>query len=152
METRNSRMDPLWDPFVEFERLEEEFDRVFGLNRGLSGPGLLDRSITPALDLQERPEEFVVSAELPGLDLKDLNVTVTSNILTLSGTKREAQIPDKARLHRNELWEGEFRRTVSLPSPVNADSVTATLTDGILTVVLPKPEEAKPKRISITAR
>ncbi len=152
MNSSKSKPNELWDPFVEFERLEEEFDRAFGPTRDFFGPGLLDRSITPAVDVQETSDQFIVTADLPGLDLKDLDVSVTRNILTLSGTKREPQIPDKARVHRNELWAGEFRRTLSLPVAVNADAVSATLTDGVLTVILPKPEEAKPKRISITAK
>lgn len=152
MDSKMSRSDVLWDPFVEFERLEEEFDRLFGLSSDRPSTGLLDQSVTPPLDLQETPDEFIVTAELPGLDLRDLDVSVTSNILTLSGSKREAQVPERARIHRNELWSGEFRRTLSLPSAVNADSVSARFSDGVLTVILPKPEETKPKRISITAK
>jgi HSP20 family protein len=111
--------------------------------------GLLEGNWSPAVDLYDDKETVRVRAELPGLKKNDINVSVHGDTLILEGERKQEFEEKKENYHRIERTYGQFHRAITLPSPVNATAVKATYRDGILEVVLPKKEEAKPKQIEI---
>jgi HSP20 family protein len=139
-----------WPAFRRFPSLRHELDRFF------EGPfGELARASqflnlwTPAVDLLETDNEYVVKAEVPGLKIEEIGVSVHDNALVITGERKSDDKGEATVLHRSERLAGKFERVVQLPKPVAADKVSATYKDGILTVTLPKTEEAKPKQIKI---
>jgi HSP20 family protein len=124
----------------------ESFDRLFeGLPRrlALGEPG-------PALNVWEEADAFHVEAEVPGLTKDQLHIEVTHrDCLTLSAQR--AACDGDCRWHRRERGQGSFQRTIKLPAPVDAGKVSADLKDGVLTLTLPKAEEARPRRIAVNA-
>jgi HSP20 family protein len=133
----------MWDPFAEVEFLP-------GMRRLFEGleplPALKERvGWMPIVDVAETPEELVMTAELPGMTAKDINVRVENGVLTLAGEKKETkeEADEKRRFHLFERFYGEFRRTFTLPRAVNADKVTAAFENGVLTIRMPKTAEAK---------
>ena len=104
---------------------------------------------TPAVDLHEDKDNVVVRAELPGMTKEAIGISLHEGVLTLSGERKFDEPSQDAAVCRSERFVGRFQRTLSLPAPVNPDKVTATYRDGILTVTLPKTEEAKPKQIAV---
>lgn len=107
------------------------------------------RSWTPALDVHEDKDSFIVRAELPGLKREDIEVSIHEGTLIISGERKNENKAGKASAHRTERFYGKFQRAVALPVAVAAEKVTAQYKDGVLTVTLPKAEEAKPKQINI---
>lgn len=103
----------------------------------------------PAVDLAETDDDFVVTAELPGLTKKDVEVSVENDVLILSGERKVETEEHKGRWHRVERGYGEFHRSFRLPSRVDAAKVDARFKDGLLTVTVPKIEGAKPRKIEI---
>jgi len=104
---------------------------------------------TPAVDLYEDKDSFVVQVEAPGLKKEDLDVSLHDGSLIISGERRGEKPNENADSYRTERFVGRFQRSVALPKPVDAAGVSATYRDGILTVTLPKTEEAKPRQIEI---
>src|SRR5262249_45388076 len=102
----------------------------------------------PALDVHEDKDNFIVQAELPGMKKEDIQLTLHDGSLSISGEKSEEKHED-AEVYRAERFIGRFQRTVALPTPVAVDKVKAEYNDGVLTVTLPKSEEAKPKQIEV---
>jgi HSP20 family protein len=148
----------LWDPAGELDRIRREIDDVIipGSGRFFSGNGLgrglYDREFSPALDIVEHDDEYVVSVDLPGVDQKDLEVTVANNIVTIKGEKRDIREQKEGKVFRKETWEGSFQRTISLPAGTDPTKVDASMTNGVLQVTLPKREEAKPRQISVSVQ
>jgi len=140
------------DPLAEFDRLREEINQLFDLPPVPTVRGLFDRPVSPAMDLTEDGNEFRVVCDVPGLRREDLDISLAQGVLTIKGDKRAPKRGGKARVYREETWEGKFQRTISMPSQVDPAKVTADLADGVLTVTLPKREEAKAKQISIQAK
>jgi len=103
----------------------------------------------PALDVAERDESVIVKAELPGMTREDIDVSVEGNVLIISGEKKELEEDKKEDFYHVERRYGTFRRTITLPSDVDPSKIEATYRDGILTVELPKTEEAKPRQIEV---
>jgi len=142
-----------WEPFRGLERMREEMDRLFQdvFGGGLPTAGQL-RHRVPAIDLAETETDVVLTAELPGVDKKDLSLEVLPDALTLSAkTSREKEEKGETFYRRECSW-GEFRRVIPLPAEVKAEGAKATLRDGVLKVTLPKTETAKaqqPKKIEI---
>lgn len=104
---------------------------------------------SPALDASEDKDKYVVSLEIPGLKKEDINVVVHDGVLTVSGERKSEKNVKEGVVHRTERYYGKFSRSVSLPSAVKADQVSASYKDGVLTVEVPKADEAKPKSIEI---
>jgi HSP20 family protein len=143
---RSSRWQPftpLWGPLQQFQN---EMNRLF--DRWNDG----GRAATfPAVNVWEEGDEVQVEAELPGLDLKDLEIYVTGgNQLTVKG-ERKPLTPEKGVWHRQERGYGHFRRSLTLPFPVDADKVDARLENGVLLVRLAKHESARPRKIQVKA-
>lgn len=123
------------------------FDDFFGDG---SWPGVWNRSEwAPAVDVSENEEEFVVDAEVPGIRRDDLEISVTGNVLTLRGEKREEKDEKEGDAHRVERSYGAFTRTIGLPTSVDPNRVEANMKDGVLRIRIAKKEEAKPRQIEV---
>jgi HSP20 family protein len=141
------RPSEVFDPMTELDRMREEFDRFFGLEPMISG--LFDRVKSPAIDVVEQDDAFVVTCDLPGVDMKDLEVNIANNVLTIKGEKKDSREVKDAKVYRQESWFGSFQRTLSLPDIVDPDKIEAVMKDGVLKITLPKKEEVKPKQIAV---
>jgi HSP20 family protein len=146
---RGSRWQPFAPLWSQLQQLQGEMNRLF---ERWAGPGnALGAAGDPAVNVWEDGEHLRVEAELPGLDLKDLEIYVTGgNQLTLQG-ERKPPVPGKGAWHRQERNFGRFVRTLTLPYPVNPDKVEARLENGVLEVKLAKHESAKPRKIAVKA-
>jgi HSP20 family protein len=151
-------MDRFFSPFSELDALRRGIDQVFAeMWPGFSGRGSLflpGRSARgyPLINLSGDPEKFVVEAFAPGLDLESLDVSVQGSTLTISGEKKGTSVVKPEAYHRNERSEGKFVRSYQLNSEIDEQKVSADYTNGILTIVLPKAESAKPKKISVRVK
>jgi HSP20 family protein len=126
------------------------FGRLANLNPGNGQEAQLLEGWFPAVDVYEDKDNLLVKAELPGLRKEDVEIGFQNGYLTLSGERKQEQKHEDAETYRTERWQGRFHRTISLPCRVDADKIKATYTEGVLTVTLPKAEEAKAKQIPIT--
>jgi HSP20 family protein len=108
-------------------------------------------AFAPALDVEEDEDAYTLHVELPGVPADDVEVSLEENVLTVSGERRFYDEKSTDTFRRIERAVGRFHRSVRLPDRVDGDRVTATAKDGVLTIVVPKAEEAKPRRISVTA-
>jgi HSP20 family protein len=140
-----------WEPFSDLMSLREAMDRLF--EESVVRPG--SRLLTPfgagelAVDMYETDNEVVVTASLPGVKPEDVEVTITGDTLSIKGeTKSETKV-EKANYLRQERRFGAFARTIALAAAVQADKAEAKFKDGVLTLSIPKAEEAKPKTIKV---
>lgn len=142
------------DALDALERFQEEMDRWISWSRYPEASGLFDRSLYPALDVVEGPEGCTVWADVPGLDKKDLDLSITANVLTLKGEKKapEKATKDKSRTFRDETWTGNFQRSISLPDTVDTAKVTAEFRDGVLKITFAKKPEHKPRQIPVLVK
>jgi HSP20 family protein len=134
--------------FEELERMRTEMDRLFGQTTGRisSRPAA---GVFPLINLTEDKESYYVRAEIPGVKAEELNISATGKNLTISGERKIASEGNNARYHRREREAGSFSRIIALPGDVEVDNVDAGLTNGVLTVTIPKAEAAKPKQITV---
>ncbi|MGF1573697.1 MAG: Hsp20/alpha crystallin family protein [Sumerlaeia bacterium] len=146
-------MTPI-DPFRDFNILRKELNQLFSPT--VEAPQknaflpLYGARTYPYLNIQDLPNELVVEALAPGLDPEKIDVTVHQNKLSIRGEKQAVSDQLKPEdWHRNERGTGRFLRTFNLPASVNSDAVSASYKNGILTINLPKREDAKPKQISV---
>ena len=129
------------------DELNSFFDMPFW--SGFDRTGQLFTGWSPALDLYETGDHFVAVVELPGMRKEDIDISLHDRTLTISG-ERKREINNGETAQRTERYVGTFRRSISLPTRVDASKVSATYQDGILKVTLPKAEEAKPKQIQVS--
>ena len=108
-----------------------------------------EREWMPAFDVAETANAIVVKAELPGMDVKDIDIALTDGLLTIRGERKLEKEEKKEDYHRIERQFGSFSRSLNLGQRVKADDIEAAYKDGILTVTLPKTEESKPKKIEV---
>ncbi len=141
--------DRLFDPMRDYENLQNEINRLFNGQKPGASQGLFDRSISPAIDVLEDRDNIIILCDIPGVDMNDLELTITKDVLTIKGEKKEEEKKDKARIFKKETWEGSFQRTIALPDGVDSEKVDATLKDGVLRVVVPKMEVVKPRQIKV---
>jgi HSP20 family protein len=139
----------LWDAF---DGMRGDLDRALDLFRVPEAAGLFDRDRAPAIDLVEDAEGYRIVADLPGVDRKDLEVSMTGSLLTIKGEKKADMDSGKRKFFRRETWVGSFMRTIDLPSDVDPEKVSAELKDGVLSVRIAKREEAKPRLVSVSVR
>src|SRR5947207_9376856 len=138
-----------WEPFRDLLTLQERMNRMF--HESYRGQGASDDdwslggSWAPAVDIYEHEGNIVLTAELPGLDPKDVDVRVENNVLTLRGERKWSSDVQRESYHRVERAYGSFTRSFTLPSVVDTANIKADFKDGMLRLVLPKREEAKPK-------
>ena len=145
------RFEPFRDLVSVQDRLNRIFDEAFsGTGRGSDDERALGGSWAPAVDIFEHEGDLVLKAELPGVDPKDVDVHVENNVLTLRGERKLESEVKREQYHRVERAYGSFSRSFTLPNVVDTDKIKAEYKDGVLRLVLPKKEEAKPKQISIS--
>jgi HSP20 family protein len=140
-----------WDPFRDLMNLQDEVNRLFRRSFFRGAETVSDTAATwaPAIDMYETDDKLVVEAELPGLDAKDINISLEDDILHIKGERKFSNEVKEENYHRIERAYGYFERNIPLPLKVDADKVSATVSDGLLRVEMPKAEEAKPKQIPI---
>ena len=139
------------DSFRDFGDMQAEVNRLFDnfLGRPAQQPGSMERVWAPAVDMYETKDALMVAAELPGLDEKDIHLSIIGDVLSVRGERQWDPEVKQESHYRGERWYGKFERSLPLPMPVQADKVTAKYRDGVLTITLPKVEEIRPKEIKI---
>jgi HSP20 family protein len=139
-----------WPGFGRLTDLRDDIDRLFEspLAEWARSSNLLS-GWTPALDLYEDKDNLFVKVELPGMKREEIEVSLHEGSLSISGERKSEQKHEDADVYRAERFFGRFQRTVMLPTPVAADKVKAQYKDGILSITLPKTDEAKPKHIDV---
>lgn len=142
-----------WDPFRDLQALQDRMNRLFeGVGRISGRPDeVYGGHWVPAVDVYEGDHEFVVKADLPGMDIKDVDVQIQENVLTIRGERQADKGIEKERYHRIERAYGTFQRSFTLPNIVDQEKVKARFKDGVLEIVIPKQDRAKPKQIRIEA-
>ncbi len=141
-----------FDPVDEFDRLQREINALFDFAGMADSPGIFDRSIAPPLDVVETDEALIITCDLPGMSEKDVELSVAAGALTIKGEKKREEIDEEARVYRRETWDGTFQRMVSLPTTADIDRAEAEFENGVLTVTIPRKEEAKPKKIELKTK
>ena len=131
--------------------LSQELVRLFESPFTAAARGECQTAFAPALELRENQDNYQVSVELPGVDRKDVEVTLHDGVLTISGERKQEAEVKEGDYVRTERTYGRFQRQVALPQAVNSEAIKAAHKDGVLTVTLPKTAEAKPKQIVINA-
>jgi len=140
-----------YHPFRDVSSLQEEVERAFRQAFGERAAASPAGAFSPALDVEETEDAFTLHVELPGVDAENVEVSLEENVLTIAGERRFYDERDAEGFRRIERHFGRFHRAVRLPDRVDADGVSAAYRDGLLTITVPKAEEAKPRRIQITA-
>ena len=139
-----------WQGVGRLNDLREEIDRLFESPLAeLTRTSQLLSGWTPPIDLFEDKDHFIVRAELPGMKKEDIDLSLHDGSLSISGERKSEDSHQEAEAYRTERFFGRFQRTITFPALVAADQVKAGYKDGILTVKLPKTEEAKPKHIDV---
>ncbi len=151
-----------WDPFQDLRNAQEQEEmaqmvqmspmlaHALGLHGQQQGSGRATTTAwAPALDISERKDAYLVTVELPGVEADDLEITLEGGLLTIRGERHFAHDSSEQQFHRVERRYGAFRRSITLPSQVQADAIEAGYSDGVLQVVVPKAESAKPKKINV---
>jgi HSP20 family protein len=135
------------DYFYPLHRMRDQLNRLFDVS-DVGGEDLM-AGWAPALDIQEKKDELIVRAEVPGMKKEDINVSLDDNQLVISGEKRCDTELNDAGGYRSECFYGRFHRSIPLPFAVNQKKIKAGYKDGVLTVHLPKSDEAKPRQIQV---
>ncbi|MGQ9570846.1 MAG: Hsp20/alpha crystallin family protein [Thermodesulfovibrionales bacterium] len=141
-----------WSPFRELETMRRDMEKLFGeffepRRRWLSTfePGV----IVPNVDIYDRKNEIVVKVELPGVEKENIDLTITENNLTIKGDRKREEDIKEEDFYSREISYGNFTRSITLPADVDNSKAKATFKNGILEIILPKKEEAKPKEIKV---
>jgi HSP20 family protein len=139
-----------WDPFQDLRSAQDEMAQMSPMLAHALGLHTRQGSATatawaPALDISERKDAYLVTVELPGLKPEDLDITMEDGLLTIQGERQFTQDSSEQQFHRVERRYGAFRRSITLPAHVTAEGIQ----DGVLQILVPKAEEAKPKRIRV---
>jgi len=143
-----------WNPAREMMTLRGEMDRLFDDFFGTPGArqqqGMVAWGIP--VDVRENQDSYTIEAMIPGMNADDIDISITDNVLTISAQTNSDQTRDDERYHIRERRFGSFSRTITLPQGINPDQVKADYENGILKLQVPKSEEAKPRRISVSSR
>jgi HSP20 family protein len=141
-----------WEPFRELATLQNEVNRLFNTAFDAPAPGGNGNTLRrwmPPMDLVETNDHFVLRADLPGMSEEDVNIEVEDRVLTVSGERKAEHETTKEGYHRVERAFGAFSRSLTLPEGVDAEAVEASFDRGVLEIRIPKPEQRKPRKISI---
>jgi HSP20 family protein len=144
-----------WDPFQDLRSAQDEMAQMSPMLAnalGLQGqPQGSDRATAwaPALDISERKDAYLVTVELPGIEADDLQITMEDGLLTIQGERQFTSESSEQQFHRVERRYGAFRRSITLPAQIQAEQIEASFDNGVLQILVPKAEEAKPKRIQV---
>jgi HSP20 family protein len=135
-------------PFNDFDGMRREMLRLFDTMAGGTA-GDVGAGVFPPMNITQDDDNFYLRAELPGVKPADLGISVVHNRLTVTGKREIQREGERMSYHRKERPEGTFNRTITLPMEINSERVDARYADGILTLTLPKAEEAKPRQITV---
>ena len=143
-----------YEPLNLFSQLQNEVNKLFDnrtgvLDGGENFPTITTAEWAPAVDIKEEPDRFVVKADLPGVQSKDVDVSMENGMLSIKGERKAETQDERDGYKRVECCYGSFYRRFSLPTTANADKITAKLKDGVLEVVIPKKEGVQPRKISV---
>ena len=142
-----------WDPFRDLGMLQDRMNRLFDdAGRGWrTDEPAATTTWSPSVDIFETEGEIVVKAEVPGMDRKDITLHLENNVLTLRGERKFEKETKEENYHRIERSYGNFSRSFSIPATVDEEKIRADYKDGVLQIVLPKKDQAKPKQIKIAS-
>jgi HSP20 family protein len=142
-----------YNPFRDLRTIQEQMNRLIDLawNRE-SGEEIREGAWQPPVDIYEDENSVIIKAELPDVDQKDIEVMIEDNTLMLRGERRQDQSIKKENYHRIERFYGSFQRSFALPLSIDREKVKASCERGILTIILPKREETKPKQINVEVK
>jgi len=142
---------PVFDsPFTAFDSLRREMLRLFDAVADGDSYHAPSAGVFPPMNVTQDDNNFYIRAEVPGVKAADLTVSALRNRVAIAGKRELPKESDKVSYHRQERAEGEFSRTVTLPAEIAADKIEARYADGVLTLTLPKAEEAKPRQIAVS--
>lgn len=138
-----------WEPLNEIAYLNNEINKIF--NDNFLGRDLVKQGIwAPAVDVVETKEEYKVKVDLPGLLKEDIDISLTDNILTIKGERKDLKEEgDSVTYYKKEISYGSFQRQISLANTVDSENIKASYIDGVLEVKVPKTEKAKSRKINI---
>ena len=140
-----------WEPTLGLTRVNDVFDRMledfFSPDTRFFGEPVT--SLMPLMNIEETKDAYRISIEVPGMEKDDIDIEVKDNVLTVSGEKKEEVKSEDSTFYRRERRFGKFSRSISLPNDINVDGIDAEYKNGVLTLTLPKTEEAKPKKITV---
>ena len=137
-----------YEPYGLFGQFSNDVNRMLAGNRGTRSTAL-ERDWTPAVDIREEADRFVLLADIPGVDRNAVEITLDDGVLTISGERSRAESDEGAEHRRRERNHGSFARQFALPDTVDAQHISATVTDGVLEIVIAKAEKQQPKKISV---
>jgi HSP20 family protein len=143
-----------WDPFQDLRSAQDEMAQMnptlaHALGLHTQQGNARTTAWAPALDISERKDAYLVTVELPGLKPEDLDITMEHGLLTIQGERQFTSESSERQFHRVERRYGAFRRAITLPAHVTAEGIQASFEDGVLQILVPKAEEATPKRIQV---
>lgn len=142
-----------WRPLEEVSRLRREMDDLWSRFFGKTTfPRLVSEEWLPSIDVSETKDNLLIKAELPGMDAKDVNISISGNTLTIKGEKKKEEEEKDENYYCCERYSGSFQRVFQLPANVQIDKVEARFDKGVLNIMLPKVEEAKKKEIEIKVK
>ena len=133
-----------WDPLQDLFQVGNEVSRLLG-----TAESAMRGAWSPAADILETPEKFQIVVELPGIQTSDVDITVENDVLTLKGERRFAETAEQETYRRVERQYGPFGRRIALPPKCDSTRINATMTNGLLTIDVPKVEQAKPQKIQV---
>ena len=145
----------LSDPFRELENLQKEMNRLFGVSA--AGNPWEDTAVfrgqcSPAIDVYDSQDNFQVKADLPGMKKEEIEISLQDNNLTIKGEKKKDNEVKEKDYYKTERFYGSFSRILRFPAAIDAEKIDARYENGVLTVTLPKKEEAKPKQIRVNVK
>jgi len=145
-----------WEPARELATIQTEMNRLFNTffeppQGAINGQAQALRRWIPAMDLVEAEDDFVLRADLPGLSENEVNIELEDNVLTISGERKAEHEESKQGYYRMERASGNFSRSLTLPEGVDSERVRASFDKGVLEVRIPKPEQRKPRKVTISA-
>jgi HSP20 family protein len=145
-----------WDPFQDLRSAQDEMAQMspmlahaLGLHAQQGSGRATTTAWAPALDISERKDAYLVTVELPGVEVDDLQITLEDGLLTIQGERHFAHDSSEQQFHRVERRYGAFRRSITLPAHVMAEGIQATADNGVLQIMVPKLEEVTPTRIQV---
>ena len=138
-----------WKPLRELSNLRREMDDLWGNLTGEKEFLPMKGEWMPAVDVSETKDSLIVKAEIPGMESKDIDVSLCGDLLTIKGEKKQKTEEKKENYHRIETRYGAFSRTIRVPVSVNSEKIKASYDNGVLKITLPKKEEVKAKQIEI---
>ncbi len=143
-----------YEPWTALKEMRDEMNRLFGDRwpaeyNGGDNSSVVTSTWAPAVDIKEEEKQFVIHADIPGVDPKNIEVTMDNGVLTIRGERKEEHKEEGKTFHRVERVYGTFYRRFSLPDTANAEGISAKGDNGVLEIVIPKQEKAQPKRIEV---